>query len=134
MKSGKPLPVDDLRMLMERKRSLPSLTCEIVSEASRWLKAVLEGAGVNYHYAACADRDYYGFAVVSVSRRRGSAQLVMELKVAEIGEQPYIFADVRMLGQGPTSFFPFFGTLGDEEGRELALNYISDFLLSTDPA
>ena len=131
MRSGNPEPANNLKLLLEQKLNMSSRTCEVVSEASRWLKAELTGAGVRYHYAACDERDHYGFAVFTITRTNGATQLILETKIAELGEQPYAFAQVRMLGRFDSALFPLFGEIATDEGRQLLLHYISDFVLST---
>lgn len=131
MQSGDPRPADNLKLLIEQKQNSPSVTCEVVSQASRWLKAELTGAGVAFQYAACDERDHYGFSVFTVTRTTGESQLVLEVKVAEIGGRPYAFAQVRSLGRSGSVLFPLFGEVSSGDGRELLLHYVSDFLLST---
>lgn len=131
MQSGDPRPADNLKMMIEQKQHSASVTCEVVSEAARWLKAELAGAGVAYQYAACDEQDHYGFAVFTVTRTSGETQLVLEVKVAEIGGRPYAFAQVRSLGRFGSVLFPLFGEVSSEAGRDLLLHYISDFFLST---
>lgn len=132
MKSGEPQPSDDLLLLMEQKRNQPSLTAEVVGEAARWLKSELKGASVSYHYASCDYADYYGHAVFLLQRRQGESQFLLEIKVAEIGGKPYVFAETRALGRQTGTLFPFFGEVQSSEGKATVLHYISDFLLSTE--
>lgn len=132
MKSGDPAPKDDLKLLIERKRNQAGLTMDVVSEASNWLKAQLKGAGVSFHYAACEAEDHYGFAVMVISRWKNNSTYFLELRLAEIGEQPFLFAEVRAIGKTDASLFPYFGEIHSEEGRNLAMHYIADFLLSTE--
>jgi hypothetical protein len=131
MKSGDPAPLSDLQTLLAQKRSLPSTTVEVVSEAARWLKAQLKGAEVDFHYAACEDRDHYGFAVFVITRNVPEGRYLLELKVAEIDEKPFLSANAKMHGRYETSLFPYFSAMHTEEERRRALQYISDFLLGT---
>lgn len=131
MKSGEPKPQDDLRLLMEQKRSQPSVTLDVVSAASAWLKAQLKGARATYNYAACQAEDYSGFSVLVVTRWRGQTGYFLELRVTELGGKPFVFAEVRTMGHAQGRLFPFFGEIHTEEGRARMLHYIADFLLST---
>ena len=132
MRSGKTHAVHDLRVIIEGKRHLPSRTYEIVSEASDWVKAALEGAGVNFSYASCEEEDHYGFAAFRIIRSNRGGSVILDLKVAEIRDTPYIFAEVRSVGRTEGSLFPFFGNIRSEDGRDLLLHYIADFLMSTE--
>lgn len=132
MKSGEPQPLFDLQTLIAQKRHLPSLTCSVVSEASRWLKAQLIGANVAFQYAACDDRDHYGYSVLLVQRSSTSGQFILEVKIAEIGGKAFVQAQTRMIGRIDGYHFPYFGPFHNPEDREMALQYISDFLLATE--
>lgn len=116
--------------MIEQKQNVASSTCAVVSEAARWLKAELKGAGVKFHYAACDERDHYGFAVFTVTRARGGSQMILEIKIAELGDRPYAFAQVRLVGRYDAALFPLFTELESEDGQRLLLHYLSDFILS----
>lgn len=133
MKSGKPEPLYDLKYIIDQKKSSPSHTCEVVSEASAWLKAQLEGSNIVFQYGACDFEDHYGYSIFIIVRNSGSNRLILELKIAEIKEKPFLFAEVRSLGRNTGVLFPYFGEITSEEGRELVLHYISDYILSTEP-
>lgn len=132
MYSGNPDPASELSLLLETKRNTPSQTVDIVSDAAGWLKAQLKGAQVPFQYGACAEGSFYGYASFIFLRNAGEHRLVMEAKLAEVAGRPYLFAEVRGLGQGGNAFFPYFGEIHSDEGRQLALHYISDYLLSTE--
>lgn len=132
MRSGDPEAIDDLQLIIETKRHSPTRTIDVVSEAGRWLKAALKGAGVQFSYASCEAEDHYGFAAFTIVRNYRGQPVSLELKVAEIRETPYLFADVRSLGKFEGNLFPFFGDLRSEDSRELLLHYIADFIMSTD--
>jgi hypothetical protein len=133
MKSGSPDPISDLKLIIDTKLNMASRTCEVVSDATRWLKAQLHGCGVQYHYAACEEKEHYGHAVFIISRKHGTNRMALEMKVAEIQDVPYVFADVHVLGKMGGRQFPYFGEVGSEEGQERVLHYIADFFLSTEP-
>jgi hypothetical protein len=132
MKSGTPDPISDLKLIMETKRSMESRTCEVVSNATRWLKAQLSGCQITYQYAACEEEAHYGHAVFIITRVCGNSRMSLELKVAEIQDIPYVFADVHVLGKAGGHQFPYFGEVGTSEGRDRVLHYIADFILSTE--
>jgi len=132
MRSGNPEASDDLRLIIETKRHSPARTVDVVSEAARWLKAALKGADVRFSYASC-EENHYGFAAFTILRNYRGQPVSLELKVAEIREMPYLFADVRTLGKYEGTLFPFFGDLRSDDSRDLLLHYIADFLMSTDP-
>lgn len=131
MKSGDPQPINDLQLVIETKRHLPARTVDTVSEAARWLKSALKGAQVNFRYASCEERDHYGFAAFTVIRSYKDAPVCLELKVAEIRDTAYVFAEVLSLGGSKSRLFPFFGEMQSESGRELLLHYMADFVIST---
>ncbi len=133
MLSGDPAPIDDLQLIIETKRHMPTRTLDVVSEASRWLKASLNGAGVKFNYASCEDQDHYGFSACHIARSYKGQGVCLELKVAEIRDAPYAFADVRVMGKSDGGLFPFFGDLATQDGRDLLLHYVADFIMSTEP-
>jgi hypothetical protein len=132
MNSGEPEPLTDLQTLISQKRNFPSLTCSVVSEASRWLKSQLRGADVSFQYGACDDRDHYGYSIIIIPRSIPGGQFILEVKIAEIGERAHVFAEVRMIGRSNGNLFPYFGQFHTNEERLMALQYISDFLLATE--
>lgn len=132
MKSGKPAPIEDLQLIINQKRSAHSITCDVVSEAANWLKSALLGAEIRFQYGACDFEDHYGYAVFIILRKSGQTRLLLEIKVAEIAEEPMLFAEVRSVGRSSGSLFPFFGEISSEEGQKRVLHYIADFILSTE--
>lgn len=130
MKSGDPKPNDDLKVVMDAKRGGPSSTVDVVSEASGWLKSALKGAGVYYNYASC-EEDRYGFSAFTIIRFYQKIPTTLDIKIAEINERPYVFAEVRSLGKFEGTLFPLFVNLKDESDREILLHFIADFVLST---
>jgi hypothetical protein len=131
MKSGEPAPRYELKLILDKKRSNPHGTIDVVSESAKWLKSELNGAEVVYQYGACDFEDHYGFAVFLIIRKTSRNRLILELKIAEVGNRPYVFAEVRSMGRSSGSLFPFFGEVKSTEGKEQVLHYLSDFLLST---
>ncbi len=131
MQSGTPEPADNLRLIMETKRSSPSMTCEIVSKAAKWLKGELTGAEVHYQYAACDENDQYGFAMFDVHRMHDEIPVMLRIKIAEIRSTPFVFAQVNVAGR-ESGVFPFFSDISSADARLLLLHYVSDFLLSTE--
>lgn len=130
MRSGDPLPSDDLKLIIETKQHRPNTTVEVVSDATNWLKAALKGADVPYSYSAC-EQAHYGYAVITILRNYGTEPVSLELKVAEIQDRPYVFAEVHSLGRFGGTMFPFFGDLQSDESRTQLLHYVADFMLST---
>ncbi|EDY80862.1 hypothetical protein VDG1235_479 [Verrucomicrobiia bacterium DG1235] len=132
MKSGDPEPIDDLSLVMASKRSAPSRTLEIVSKSANWLKAALKGAGVSFNYSSCEAEDHYGYAAISIVRKYHGQPACLDIKIAEIRDTAYVFADVRSLGKSEGTMFPFFGDLHSDGERDLLLHYIADFVISAD--
>ncbi len=132
MKSGEPGGHDELKLILETKRNMPSTTVDVVCEAARWLKGALVGAGGGFGYATCENHDHYGFAVFSVGRSYRGQEVVLDLKIAEVRDQPMVFAKVYPPGRPGETLFPFFGDLRDDNSRELLLHYVADYLLSTE--
>jgi hypothetical protein len=131
MRSGDPKPNDDLRHVIAAKQNGPAQAVEIVSEAARWLKGALKGADVHFSYGTCEERDCFGFAVFTIVRSYQGKPTTLDLKIAEIRQTPYIFAEVRTHGKTEGTLFPFFGDLRSEDQRDLLLHYIADFVVST---
>ena len=133
MRSGDPQPNDDLRHVLAAKRNTSSRGVEIVSEAASWLKGALKGANVHFSYGSCEEQDYFGFAAFTIVRSYRGMLTTLDLKIAEIREAPYIFAEVRSHGKTEGTLFPFFSDLRSEDHRDLLLHYVADFILSTNP-
>jgi len=131
MKSGNPDPNEELKLIIEAKQHTPPQTIEVVSKAARWLKAAFKGAGVRYLYSSC-DQDHYGFCVFTIFRNHQDVPMALDLKIAEIDNEPYVFAQIRALNADSCNAFPFFGNLRSDSERELLLHYIADFILSTE--
>lgn len=132
MRSGEPHASEELKLLIEIKRGQPSQTIDVVSEAGRWLKAALKGADVKFSYSSCEEQDHYGYAAFTIVRSYAGEPVSLDLKVAEIRSTPFIFAEVRSLGRHGGTLFPFFGDMRSEDGRDLLLHYIADFVMSTE--
>ena len=132
MKSGDPTPLADLQIILAEKRNMPSQTSEVVSEASKWLKAALKGAEIDFHYAACDDKEHYGYSVFVINREHSDGRYILEAKIAEIQGKAYLSAEVRIVGRDPSNLFPYFADFSADDGRQRALHYIADFLLSSE--
>ena len=132
MNSGNPDPSSDLRMVIETKRNSPARACDIVSEASRWMKSQLKGAGVGHQYGACDRETHASFSSFTIFRETAEQKLLFRLKIAEIGGDPYAFIEAHPVGKPTEILFPFFGEIGSDEGKIRILNYLADFLLSTE--
>ena len=132
MKSGDPEPNDDLKLVIAEKKNAPSETVDVVSAASRWLKSALKGAEVSFNYSSCEEEDHYGFSAFTIIRSYRGQPTSLDLKIAEIRSQPYIFAEVRSLGKLEGTLFPFFGNLQSDNDRDLLMHYIADFVMSTE--
>jgi len=132
MLSGNPDPSSDLLLIIETKRNSSVDACDIVSEASGWIKAQLKGAGVPFQYGACSKDDHSSFSSFTIVRDSDRARIVFELKIAEIDREPFAFVDVHELGKPTERLFPFFGEIGSDKGRERILHYIADFILGTE--
>ena len=133
MRSGDPEPIDDLQLIIDTKRHAPTRTVEIVSETARWMKAALKGAGVKFSYGSCEGEDHYGYASFTMIRTYKGEPVSLDLKIAEIGNAPFMFCEVRSLGKFEGTLFPFFGDISTEEGRNRLLHYVADFIISTEP-
>ena len=114
---------------MNLKQSNPGRAVEVVSEASRWLKAQFAGAGIQCHYTPCEADNPSSFATFSVSKEHKGVQLALYLKVAEIRERPFVFAEVLQTSRMHGSLFPFFADISLDDAKQNLLHYISDFLL-----
>lgn len=132
MRSGDPDPIDDLKLIIETKQHSQPRTVEVVSEAARWFKAALKGAGVRYAYASCEEEDHYGYASFTVIRTYRGQPVSLDLKIAEVRDSPHFFAEVRTMGKFEGNLFPFFGDLRSDDSRELLLHYVADFVISTE--
>lgn len=130
MNSGSPEPADDLSLIMNLKRNHTNRAVEVVSQASRWLKAQLAGAGTEFNYTPCEVGNPSTFATFSVMKEHKGVQLALYLKVAEIHERPFVFAEVLQTSRMHGSLFPFFADISSDEAKQNLLHYISDFLLT----
>lgn len=130
MNSGNPEPADDLSLILNLKRNHSNQTVEVVSQASRWLKAQFAGAGIACNYTPCEPGDPSTFATFSVMKEHKGLQLALYLKVAEIHERPFVFAEIIQTGRLHGSLFPFFADISSPESKQNLLHYISDFVLT----
>jgi hypothetical protein len=131
MRSGDPQPNDDLRHVLAAKKNAVSNTLEVVSESAAWLKGALKGADVPFSYGSCEEKDPFGFAAFTVVRSYRGTPTTLHLKIAEIRDTAFIFAEVRSHGKAEGTLFPFFGDLSSEDHRNLLLHYVADFVAST---
>ncbi|MEM0966525.1 MAG: hypothetical protein AAGJ81_10295 [Verrucomicrobiota bacterium] len=132
MKSGTPKPSPELNLIVETKRNSASDSCSIVSEAAAWVKSQLMGAKVTFSYGACQNDIHTAFSSFTILRISEGRKLSFQLKIAEIDRCPFAFVDVYPVGQPMERGFPFFGEIKSEQGRSLVLNYVADFLLSSE--
>lgn len=123
--------MDTLSIILQSKKARVGYAREVVIESATWLKQQFANAKVPYNYADC-DRDYCGFATFQIFSIYHGIPVNLFLKIAEIKSQPYVFADIRVRDGNEVVLFPFFGEIGSDEGRELALNYIADYILSVE--
>jgi hypothetical protein len=127
-----PTPTDALHVLIEKKRHYPSVTCDVVAPTTEWIKALLKEAGISFNFSECEQHDHYGFSTFYLQRWTGNGYLTLQVKVTEIDGKPFVFAALHKMGDIGHSGFPFFQCVDEENGRDLLLNYIADFLLSTE--
>ena len=118
-------------MLLAAKKANPDLAHDVVTEASNWLKEQLDAASIHFNFADC-EKEFCGFSTFQVQALYHGASVTLFIKIAEVKGQPHVFADIRVLDEVQRIMFPFFGEIGSEEGKALALNYIADFLLSVE--
>jgi len=118
-------------MLLAAKKGNPHVSHDVVTEASNWLKGQFTTANIKFNYAAC-EKEYCGFSTFQIAAIYHGYSVTLFIKITEIKGQPYIFADIRVLDEVQRPMFPLFGEIGSDEGRQLALNYIADFLLSVE--
>ncbi|WP_309399596.1 hypothetical protein [Cerasicoccus maritimus] len=123
--------MDKLAMLLQAKKANPDLAHDVVSEATNWLKTQLSNAGISFSAADC-EKEFCGFSTIQINSIYHGASVTLFLKIAEIKEAPYLFADIRVRNDVERLLFPFFGEFGSDEGQDLVLNYIADFLLSVE--
>ncbi len=133
MKSGDPDPIHDLKLIIDTKRHAPTHTLDVVCDEARWMKAALKGANIAYSYGSCEEEDHYGYAAFTIIRRYRGEPVSLELKIAEVRDEPHFFVDVRSLGKLDGHLFPLFGALRSTDNRDLLLHYIADFVMSTEP-
>lgn len=129
MNSGTPEPADDLSLILNLKKTQSNEALQVVSDASRWLKAQLSGAGAKYHYTPCEADNPSTSAMFSVTKELKGTIVVLDLKVAEVNGKPFVFAQVLKVGAQPTHLFPLFTDLSTQDAKQNLLHYIADFLL-----
>ncbi|MEO0795862.1 MAG: hypothetical protein AAFX93_11895 [Verrucomicrobiota bacterium] len=123
--------MDTLEILIQSKKANPDLAHDVVSAAAAWLNKELRSAGVSYHLAD-SEHDFCGYAMFQFHRTWKGTDITLFIKIAEVRETPYVFADIRVREQEENVLFPFFGEIGSDEGKEIILNYLADFLLSVE--
>lgn len=123
--------MENLSIILQSKKANVGYAKEVVTESANWLKKQFQEAQVPFNYADC-DRDYCGFATFQIYSIFHGIPVNLFLKIAEIKSQPYVFADIRVRDGNEAVLFPFFGEIGSEDGRELVLNYIADYILSVE--
>jgi len=128
--SFNPDPADTLKFIIDKKRSNASLACEIVSEASEWLKRELAGADIKYTFLSCDCELHYGYSMFLISRTSSTRQMSLSIKIAEVNEKPLAFCEIKVSDNSGYSAFPLDTALDNEEGRHLLLAYVADFVLS----
>jgi len=131
MKSGEAVANEDLKVVIDTKRSSSPQAVDVVSQATRWLKGALSGAGVTYSYAACERAEHYAYAAFSILRTYRDQRVILDIKVAEINAMPYVFVEVHTTGKTPGTLFPYFGNLRSDDDRNVFLHYLADFILSS---
>ena len=124
--------MESLKLLLQTKKGDNSTTTTVVSDAVNWLRTQFQKAEVPFYYAdGGTGHGIYGyFQIKSILK---DTAITLHLKIAEIKGSPYVFAEIRMRGQGDRILFPFFGEIGSEDGKLTMLHYIADFVLSTTP-
>lgn len=132
MYSGNPEPATDLALILQKKRAQPTLNCEVVSDASRWLKSQLVGANIKFTYLSCDSKDFYGYAMFVLQYAHERRQSVLEIKIAEIDNQPHAFCEIKLHGHSAQNIFPLFCEIGSDEGKQHLLAYLADFVLSNE--
>lgn len=124
--------METLKFLLQAKKADCSHSNDIVSESVSWVKTQFQNAEVPFYYSegGVGHGKYGYFQIKSLLKETA---ITLHLKIAEIHSTPYAFAEVRIRGQHESILFPFFGEIGSEEGKEVILHYIADFLVSTTP-
>ncbi|MEZ5277785.1 MAG: hypothetical protein R3F07_15495 [Opitutaceae bacterium] len=130
MYSGDPEPANDLKLVINKKRDHPGLNCEVVSQASRWLKSELKGADIEFTYLSCDERSHYGYSMFLVNQSSHGHRMTLSIKIAEINEAAQAFCEIRVDDEKKTSAFPLITGIADDKGRQLLMHYIADFVLS----
>lgn len=124
--------METLKFLLQAKKADCSRCNEIVAESVLWMSTQFQNAEVPFHYSeGGVNQGKYGYFQIQSLLRQTA--ITLHLKIAEIHSTPYAFAEVRIRGQHESILFPFFGEIGSEEGREVILHYVADFLVSTTP-
>ncbi len=121
----------NLAYLLETKKMDSARPAVIIGEACDWLKAQLHEANVSYHFTDSGVQEHGGYGYFQIKALFKSTPITLHIKIAEIHERPFCFADIRVRGQHERLLFPFFGEIGSDDGRLTILHYTADFLLST---
>ncbi|MGE9296365.1 MAG: hypothetical protein ACQKBV_08790 [Puniceicoccales bacterium] len=123
--------MNTLSLLIQSKKANPGLSHDVVTEAAEWLQTQLRTAEIDFSFADC-EREFCGYALFQFHRVWHQTAITLYVKIAEIHATPYLFADIRVRDRAEQVLFPFFGEIGSDEGKEIALNYIADFHLSVE--
>lgn len=121
--------METLKFLLQSKHADATTPGEVVREAVEWVQGQLRNAGVPFQYVPVGSGiGCYG--VIQVRPTGPGANLLLDLRIAEIKGVPYVSAEVRQSHDGSVCF-PYFGEIGGSDGRDTLLNFIADFVLST---
>jgi len=124
--------METLKFLLQTKSADSSKAQEVVSEAVEWMRTQFKNAEIPFHYSdGGVGHGIYGYFQIKSLLKQTA--ITLHLKIAEINNEPYAFAEIRVRGHHEGILFPFFGSIGSEEGRVTMLHYIADFILSTTP-
>ena len=123
--------METLKFLLQSKHADIARSHEVVSEAVDWMSTQFRNAGIASHYTESGGAlGHFGHFQIESSRKE--TPLTLHIKIAEINGVPYASAEVRSESQGV--LFPFFGQIGDQEGKTNLLHFVADFHLSTPPS
>lgn len=120
-----------LAYLLETKKADSERASVIIDRACDWFKEQLEEAQVPYHFTNSGVQEHGGYGYFQIKSIFKGTAITLHLKIAEIHEKPFCFAEIRVRGQQERLLFPFFGEIGTHEGKLTILHYVADFLLST---
>ncbi len=117
-----------LQEIIQAKESTPLKKTKLSQELGQWLSNQLNQSGEDHQLYDC-DTQFYSYSRITLQRNLHGIQASLEIKIGEIDNAPFYFADVRLIGHYYRPMLPVSGPLSSAPEKNRLLNYIADFVL-----